>query len=493
MCPNEILKSKINDESIHKRTLVILVFSFIISRIIFYLIGLRFDASTLTWFYQFLDPVDLKNNLFKNLLFLHIQPPGFNLFLGLVLNLSSGQALILFQTVYILIGLTMTLILFKILVEFKIPSIYALLFSLFFAVSPPVVLFENWLFYEYPVTLLLLLSSLLLYKYLNNHRWLYVFFFFLCLALIVITRTLFQLFWFIIILIWLILFDIKNLKKVLFPILIPLFIILSLYLKNYFIFKQFTSSSWFGMNLIKMTWTIPFEKITPLIENREIPEIVLIAPFKSPEIYKNYANFDTITGVPVLDKKYKSTGEINYNHVGYISVSRQYYSSAKYLINKFPKYYGLSVAKAFYAYLKPCSDSTIIRGHNRQKINLWVNFYEQYLLGNFLKKIWHTIYTNRAGQKDIVHINFLYIFIPFLYCWGIVLALKGKKLLNLTDEELFLIKYIVFNIIYVTIIGNFFETGENMRFRLLLLPYTYLLIGLFLRYIITRKSRLHKE
>ncbi len=137
---------------------LILIFSFIISRVIFYLIGIRFDNSTLTWFYQFLDIQDLKTDLLRSIFYLHIQPPLFNLFLGLVLNLTPGKELFVFQFIYSLMGLAMVILLFKLLSEFNVPAIRALIISLFFMISPPVVLFENWLFYEYPVALLLLLS-----------------------------------------------------------------------------------------------------------------------------------------------------------------------------------------------------------------------------------------------------------------------------------------------------------------------------------------------
>ncbi len=180
------------------------------------------------------------------------------------------------------------------------------------------------------------------------------------------------------------------------------------------------------MNLIKMTWTIPFEKINPLIEKGQISDTAIVLPFGEPERYKKYTNFDTVTHIPVLDKKYKSTGYINFNHIGYLSVSEQYYKSAKELIKNFPQYYLVSVAKAFYAFFKPCSDSTILKGNNRERITGWVNIYVYYLLGGFLKEIWHTTYTNRINQTDVISLNLLYIFIPLIYLWAIILFWKGS-------------------------------------------------------------------
>lgn len=456
------------------------------SRLTLYIIGIRFNTTPLTWYFQYLDPADLKTNFFQSLFYLHSQPPGFNFFLGLALKLAPGFEVVAFSITYMLIGLIVTLIIFKLLTEFNITPTIALICSLFFAISPPVILYENWLFYTYPVILLLLLSTFFLCKSIEKFHWIYIFFFFLSCAMIVITRTLFQPIWFLVILIGLMFSNKRYAKKIFLASLLPLLIILSICLKNYIFFKEANLSSWFGMNLIKMTFTIPHEKIQPFIDNGEISDIAIMKPFRDPEAYKEYANFDTSTGIPVLDKKYKSTDAINFNHIGYISISRMYYSAAKFLIKKFPLYYGLSIIKAFYTYLRPCS--SFQESPNTKKIELWTHFYEYYLLGDMLEKVWKTTYTNRFNQKRTIHLNFLYIFIPILYSWGIILSIKGRKILNFTKKQLSLMNYIMFNIIYITFIGNFVETGENMRFRFLIVPFIYILIALLLKYLIPRKT-----
>ncbi len=457
--------------------ILFLVLSFIISRLILYIIGVRFDASPLNWFYQFLDPVDLKNNLCRSIFYLHIQPPLFNLFLGLVLKIVPDNVEYVFMIIYSLVGLLMVLLLFKLLTELKISSFFTILLCLFFMMSPPIILFENWLFYDYFVSFLLLLASYLLYKYINKDSWLYIFLFFLCLGLIILTRAIFHLIWFLIILIGLLSSYRNSLKKIFLSSLIPLVFVIGFYLKNYIIFKQFTLSSWFGMNLIKMTWTIPLDKIANLIQYKKISDIAVLLPFEEPEVYLQYANFDTITNIQALDRKYKTTGAINFNNIGYISVSQKYYTTAKYLITRFPQYYLVSVAKSFYAYLKPCSDSTILKGNNRSAIYPWVNFYEYYLLGGFLEKLWHTTYTNRSGQRKTIHLNFLYILLPLICGWGIIILIEGERLAKITKAQKYLLAFIMFNIFYITIVSNLAETGENMRYRFLLLPYTYILLG----------------
>jgi hypothetical protein len=52
---------------------------FVVSRIAYYLLGVRFDARPILTFFQFIDPELLKHRLLESLYYLHIQPPGFNL------------------------------------------------------------------------------------------------------------------------------------------------------------------------------------------------------------------------------------------------------------------------------------------------------------------------------------------------------------------------------------------------------------------------------
>jgi hypothetical protein len=459
---------------------------FLISRLIIYALGIRFNTTPLTWYFQYLDPVDLKLHLFQSIFYLHSQPPGFNLLLGIVLNVVPGYEAVVFHIIYMTMGLIVTLILFLILIKFNISSSVAFGTCLFFAVSPPVILYENWLFYTYPVIFLLILSAFFLYKFIETSRMSYVFFFFVSCALIVLTRTLFQAIWFLFILIGLLFLNRRNAKKIVMAALVPFSFIAFFYIKNYIVFKEASLSSWFGMNLIKMTFTIPQSTLQSTVEDDEVSEIALIKPFRDPEVYREYANFDTNTGIPVLDKEYKSTGAVNFNHVSYISISRMYYAAAIRLIKKFPVYYGLSIIKAFYTYLQPCS--SFQESPNTEKLKVWTHIYEYYVIGNILEKIWTTIYTNRFNQQRKIHVNFLFILIPIIYAWGIVLAIRGNKLFGFTKNQALLIKYMMFNILYTMFIGNFIESGENMRFRFLIVPFIYILIALFIKHTISRKT-----
>jgi hypothetical protein len=461
----------------HTYLYVLLVIIFAVSRLIAYGLGVRYDASPMHWFFQILDPVYLQTRLWQSLFYLHSQPPGFNFFIGVILNTVPRFEFLAFRTVYLVTGLFMVLGLFYILEKLKIPRYVSVPTTILFIVCPPAILFENWLFYTYPTALMLLTSGIFLYLYFERHTWPPLALFFITLGAIIATRSLFTIPWFLFIFIGVLLHDRKNSKSIVSCALLPFLFIVCLHLKNQLVFQQPTLSSWVGMSLIKMVSTVPQEKIEAHIEHGDIPAIARIPPFGTPDEYRAFAVFDTTTGIPVLDTPYKSTDFPNYNHIGYVSVSRQYLHAARFLIRKYPAYYGLSVVKACYAYLRPTSDSIIFSGNNRERLNAWITLYQNYLLGDVLKHVWQTTYTNRYGHQRVVHINFLYVYIPILYVWSFMCALRPGKVQADKAGAVFL-QFIAFTIAYVTAAGNLIDVSENMRFRFLLVPFTYILLAL---------------
>src|SRR3954447_15928112 len=70
---------------------VFLVAAFAASRLVYRLAGVRFDASTLPTFVQFVDPELLRHHLASRIWYLHTQPPLYNLYLGVLLKAAGGS------------------------------------------------------------------------------------------------------------------------------------------------------------------------------------------------------------------------------------------------------------------------------------------------------------------------------------------------------------------------------------------------------------------
>ncbi len=340
---------------------------------------------------------------------------------------------------------------------------------------------------RHPVTTLLIISMYLIRKYFLGGKTRHLFLSISAWGVIVLTRTAFHPLWLLSGIALLTMLRKGDIKRILLCSALPVTIVTILMLKNGVMFNFFGLTSWYGMNLYKMTLSIPRDKLESLVESDAISRLALIPPFQDPDQYRNFADFDSATGIKVLDQRYRSTSYPNYNHRAYVSISKQYFAIAKDLIVKYPQYYLLSVGKAVYRFLMPTSDKIIFPGQNRQKIKGWIDMYESYLLGGFLSSLWQTRYINRYGQSRTVHFNLLYLYIPFVYLGMIWFLLKGIKNTDLDRNDKATLHMICFQVLYVTSICNLVEYGENMRFRFIIIPYIYIGFALLLKSFIKKR------
>ena len=72
--------------------LIAAVVAFVVSRVGYYLAGMRFASQTVYYFVQLFDPVLLTNRLLESLWYQHGQPPLFNLLTGLAFGAGFNPA-----------------------------------------------------------------------------------------------------------------------------------------------------------------------------------------------------------------------------------------------------------------------------------------------------------------------------------------------------------------------------------------------------------------
>src|SRR5690349_18208297 len=108
-------------ESVRSRYLWLLVVCWGVCRCIyFFYFGVSLDIEPLKFYRQYIDPVLLKTALLQSTFYLRDQPPGFNLFLGVVLKCFGDDAQWAFQVVYLCLGLGLAIVLFSCLVRMSV-------------------------------------------------------------------------------------------------------------------------------------------------------------------------------------------------------------------------------------------------------------------------------------------------------------------------------------------------------------------------------------
>jgi len=455
--------------------------AFLASRALYILSGIRFDAAPLGWYWQYLDEELLKNDLLHSLLYLHSQPPLFNLFLGLVLKVGGENATLVLQIAYMAMGLVLYWSVFSVQVGLGIGRSTAFLTSTVFALSPSCVLYENWLFYTYPLATLLCLSALCLGASLRNRGSPYFFGFFLLLFVIGGIRSIFHYSYFLVVGCCLVAICRDRRRQILFAAALPCALLLSLFSKNLVVFGSFSTSSWMGMNAWTMsTRNIPFDLRERLVQQGKLSDLSLIGRFSPSDAYP--AEFfeveERFRGIPAVAHEKKTNGRSNFNHVGYIAVSEQYMQDAIRGLLDYPAYFFVGLARSSVAYFKSTSDYVPLEG-NRLQIPCIRKLYNYLLYAKLpydLSRIEGLpIYSDRSHYLYLS----LLLGLPLLILYGVWIAFFGK---HLDENGRIVTAYLVFNIAFVAVIGNLFEAGENHRFRFLTDPMYVIILSLFIHY-----------
>lgn len=297
------------------KNIISIIIIYLVSRMLLLFVGFRPDYRGLGEYMQYLPFELLRYNLLESIFYMHIQPPLYNLMLGIIIKIFYPWGITCFLIIFnTIIGLLFCLSFYLILNKLNVDIIikYIIVISLIF--SPASIIFEFWLYFTYLVTALLVLSTFILIKFIDKPTFYSGFLFFTLLASIVLIRSLFHIFWILAIIIFLLIFMKNNKRLIIICSFIPLLIVLSVFIKNYLLFNSFSASSWLGMSFTKVTTLqVPNEKLIYLINKDKISSLSLIFPFSSIDKYKDYYKV-TKTNISVLDITEKSSGYSNYNN-----------------------------------------------------------------------------------------------------------------------------------------------------------------------------------
>lgn len=473
------------------RWLPLVVVAFMLSRAIYWMLGVRFDEIPLQSFLQVLDPLLLRDNLAQSLLYLHAQPPLFNLFCGLVLKTSGASFGIVFHLLYIAFGLLLAIGIFRLMVRLDVRPTLAAIITTLFVVSPSAIVFENQLFYDYPLTLLLLLSALALHRFLARGRMLDGVAFFGLMAAIVAIRSLFHPAWLLLAIVLLVIVRRSEWKRIVAASAVPFLVAIGIYTKNLILFGGFFGSSWLGANLHS-----PVTRMVPLPERREMVARGLISTYSLTDF--PLSDLDTFqrlgyrlpppTGVPALDDVRKSTGYANTNHIAYIELSRELWKDGLAIMRERPGIFPMSYAKATVAYFYPASKVWSF-DENRKRIEWLDRLYNRVLYGQVMyDAVWGTTSTpgtSRSRLEGFLSASLVMLIgFPLLFIWAARRTWRGLRAPGADRIEAATLLYVLFTIAFVTAVGNAFSLAENSRYRFTVDPFFMVLFAMFLESVI---------
>jgi len=448
-------------------------------------LGVRFDTTPLSWFWQYLDVTLLRGRLAESLLYLHCQPPLFNLFLGMVLKLFPSRYGLAFEALFHALGVLLYLSLFFLMRRLGISTGIAFVLSTLFMASPSFVLYEEWLCYAFPLTVALVLSVLFLQGLIQRESAGPALGLALCLLVLCGTWDLFHLVYLVLVTCGLLL-ALPDRRVLLLKTAVPVIcVLLALYLKNFVLFGHFAPSTWLGMNLARITLQqAPRAERHRLAIQGKMSHVGLIMPFQPLGAYPaRYAEIRGFEGVPSLREVTKSTGAPNLNHLGYVALADQYLKDSLALAWHYPEAYLTGVRAAWLYYFTPTSDLGLL-APNSDRLQLPIRLWDRFFYGQSRIQV-----SMASGDRRPLYFSLL-VGLPLLLLVSLRFALARESSENRAQRERrLLVAYMCFNILWVAVLGNSVEVGENNRFRFTTDPLSAALAGLVLQGLLSRWPR----
>lgn len=508
------------DSSLHskRKQFLILTVTFVLTRLFyFFAVGIRFDAGNVlgrNYQMQSLDYSLLKTNFFQSIYYLHSQPPLFNIIIGAALNLFPANPIFAINLLFVFIGWAFALSLYYLMNWLGVGKKLSFFVMLWFILSPSSVLYENFLYTPYLEAGFLCISAMFLYRFLKNPTVTNGFGFFGILAALVLTRSTFHLFWFVLWLLVAFFFYRRHWRKVMMAAFFPFLIISLLYVKNYYTFGIFTSSSWLGMNLSRVT-TLTLGNSERQYLADKLPPIAWVEPFSNVDLYQKFLPPPAKTNVPVLDEKNKPANKAypldptnNFNNILYIEASKQQLNTALQIVRLQPRAYIEGVLTSFLIYCWPSNDYPFIKEGDTSNALFYIEkFYNTIFYGQYFTTL---SFANYSPIFEITHLedyslgNYFDLFvtqigfvilvvIPLLFFFGFRLIKRAFVAQPRNLPYLLTLSFIWTTIIYVTVTSNFLELGENQRFRFSVDSFWVILLALFIQSLIDKRNKNKQE
>jgi hypothetical protein len=422
---------------------------FIVSRMIAFSFGLHLNIRALSSYWQYLDLYTLKQHLLMGVWYDHAQPPVFNLFLGLILKIGGSHSTLVFTYLLKLITLINAILLFIITKKTVPTEFIPLLIALIYILSPATLVFENELFYTTFISLLLLISVSNLVRLVESGNKCNVFGVIFPLTLLCLTRSVYHIFWLLLITSTLIFYFRKKpiIKTLIAVSLTGIILVGGWYVKNKMIFGKFTNSTWLGMNMARNVFHDNNVKDSSQIEAYEpFSKISVYRKFIDPRFENRYLGLNDRD----LLKEMKNDSFINITEVSYIPVSDLYQKASLEYIRRHPGAYVKNVLQSSILYFTPATIYSLAL-EQTAKIETYDLLYSFNLTHFSKSKLQRRVLLMISALPKLV----IYLFV-FFYFIRICLRTGSITIWNL---------FILLTIIYVFGISSFFEHYENMRFR----------------------------
>jgi hypothetical protein len=455
---------------------------FLLSRVIVWCVGVRFDISPLSTFYQYLDVEWLRHDLLRSLYYQHSQPPAFNALVGVVLKLFASCEGYAFAAIFYPLSFLGYVCTYCLMAALGIGRKLALLLSTLLVLSPSWIVGQNWLFYDFPIAVMLLATALAYHRYLATDRLRWLITMSVLLLGLCLVRSMFHLLFLAVLGACLILYGPRRRRQLTLAFAATLLLASTVYVKNYFVFGRFAASTWLGMSAYKNVHYAHRVLGIDMGETTGLCDVGHIRPFspleKYPDSYRQARGFDH---VPALKEPRRSTGATNFNHVAYIDISDAYLRDTLVMLRKHPKALLITHMASWYYFFQPLTCFWLVT-ENTEHLGWYARVWDMLFYGHIPLDV-------QIGGKHGIDIY------PLLTA-GILAAVgyavvavwpRRRGTSRLPPASRGALLFILLVTVHVAVAGNVLEVEENFRFSFYLAPLLLTCFGLFLQQVVVRR------
>lgn len=342
-------------------------------RLVGHAAGVRFDARSASWFWQYLDLELLRDEPLTSLFHLHSQPPAFNALLAVGQHFPHPE--LFYEVVFRTLGIALAVGMARALLRLGVSRAGAIAGVWLFAALPSSILYEAWLFYSLPIAVLVLWSVVAFADAAaRRSRGSIALFVALC-ALLVLGRSVFHWVWVLGAALLLATHVRARPRRRALAVALLLFTCGALFAKNAVVFGFAGSSSWLGMSLAKHTLEPldPAERAALVVdEPPEVARLVQLLPFSELDRYPAALREvpERFADVECLARPRKRNGQVNLNHAAYLTISEHYARLSKRALMRHPDVYAASVERAVLTLASPSVEYWELLP-NLQKLDGW--------------------------------------------------------------------------------------------------------------------------
>jgi hypothetical protein len=450
---------------------------FAVSRALYAAAGVQFDASPLEFAWQLVDPALLERDLLASVWFSHTQPPLFNLFVGVVLVCSPFGDAGTFHIIYLAMGLGIAVLTRSLLVRLGVPPGWSLALAAVFVASPTTVLFESYLFYTYPLTLLLLGLMVGVHRYVGAPSSKGFAVVVGLAAAIVMTRSIFHPAWFVAVAAGLVLSAPRAMRRRLVVVAaVPLLVIVGWMVRAQVLFGTSQLSSWSPMNMAR-TVTLQL----PLDERQQLVRDGTLSPLALEQAFQRYADYEEVVApcererpdVAVLTGALKSTGYPNFNDECFLAVYDAYARDLAPALRAEPTAFLRTGVTAAQLHLQPSSLYGQV-AQNRQQVDEVDRIVRRTLLLEVTVPFVsppepYAGVLRLSGSPLEVRMSLTVLLAELA---AIAVGVRSLMRLRRGDRSAATVTLVALclTVLWVLVVGNAFELQENHRFRFMIDP-----------------------